>query len=201
MQRFLKEASPPLVVPLPPHQYVRKVGSLSRFRQRGCLLAEPLSLMDLDAPTSDCLVDSVIVFVRLGSSVFLPDPDAEHVGVVGVAGVAITGPNHELVFATAIDSTRALELGIGPTLGDDQPIIRRRLEIQITGLKPKLGIARLQLEQWKEMQKRGIVVRKTDVNESNEITQRQTYSGSIVVFCKKAKVCLGGQGRVGNVST
>ena len=96
--------------------------------------------MHNDVATADGLVGAVVVDHGFYAVIFRPDLDAEGVRA------AIPGPQHKfvgvpVVIQRAVEGTAALELGVGATLVDHQPIIRVRLEVEPTRLELEFGVA------------------------------------------------------------
>ncbi len=87
--------------------------------------------VDDDAPSADLLVHTVVVDDGLDTAGFGPDLDTERIRII------VTRPDLELVRAFTVDRAFALELGEVAS-GNDEPVIVRRMEVQITGMELEL---------------------------------------------------------------
>jgi len=103
-------------------------------------------LVNLDVAAADLgagipvvgLAHLVVIDDRI-AVVLVPDLDAEQVHVRAGGQLRVGGGQHEAIVAAAVDRAHALVLGPGP--GDDQPVVARGVEVQVSGLELELGLA------------------------------------------------------------
>lgn len=100
---------------------------------------QPLLIVDPDVAAADGSVEPVVVNHDL-ACVFIPDLDPE------LVWGTISGPDHELVVVTigghiTVDRACPLELAIGTTLVDHQPLVAAAVEVQVASRKLELSVA------------------------------------------------------------
>jgi hypothetical protein len=95
--------------------------------------------VNLDLPASKFLVVAIVIDDARATL------NLEAESVVAISVTLVAGPDLEHVVVSgavrvSVDRALAFEHGV-VTSGDDQPIVRGRVEVQTTGLEPELSVA------------------------------------------------------------